>query len=488
MENICQFIIENIDKNSLNTKKIKLVFNMQEQEITTISKIFKVSSEHIIAFYDTSTSFNYFSKTTGICFTGKEVIFKRKEDEVLMKINYEDFKEANKSLPEKTTTLQDIKFPISFHNLGTSYLSFDDFKKKNYIEENDELIINFLHILTSKNNIESFKNESMFPQALEKTNESIKENYIKVIIKIILDQYGFLDEKRSIKIFALMNKINVASETRYKIQDFLHNKHSSFEDLLNIIKQESRFMQFKYILISLIKDLIDIDFEDNKIYNFLYENKDIFKIKDLKEIYWIKEIIKKEYQIILDDNKEIQQIFNFISETATKNNISLNGLYLSGMTIGMSVSIMELLGFGELIKLPLIDSSKKYHNKNKQQLRLFIIQEILKENQKTIIQIIDIINNLIEQCNTNTQNLQELIKLLKLASKNNETFKEREKLLYCPETLSLITINNHLKEDDIQFIEQYYTYNQNTHEYERNDNLSSSDLEKLSNFFKLKNL
>lgn len=40
MENICQFIIENIDKNSLNTKKIKLVFNMQEQEITTISKIF----------------------------------------------------------------------------------------------------------------------------------------------------------------------------------------------------------------------------------------------------------------------------------------------------------------------------------------------------------------------------------------------------------------------------------------------------------------
>lgn len=70
-------------------------------------------------------------------------------------------------------------------------------------------------------------------------------------------------------------------------------------------------MQFKYILISLIKDLIDIDFEDNKIYNFLYENKDIFKIKDLKEIYWIKEIIKKEYQIILDDNKEIQQIFNF---------------------------------------------------------------------------------------------------------------------------------------------------------------------------------
>ncbi|EDP5699748.1 hypothetical protein FV099_07825, partial [Campylobacter jejuni] len=102
---------------------------------------------------------------------------------------------------------------------------------------------------------------------------------------IILDQYGFLDEKRLIKIFALMNKINVASETRYKIQDFLHNKHSSFEDLLNIIKQESRFMQFKYILISLIKDLIDIDFEDNKIYNFLYENKDIFKIKDLKEIY-----------------------------------------------------------------------------------------------------------------------------------------------------------------------------------------------------------
>ncbi|ECR2171085.1 hypothetical protein F0N68_03335 [Campylobacter jejuni] len=154
----------------------------------------------------------------------------------------------------------------------------------------------------------------------------------------------------------------------------------------------------------------------------------------------------------------------------------------------MSVSIMELLGFGELIKLPLIDSSKKYHNKNKQQLRLFIIQEILKENQKTITQIIDIINNLIEQCNTNTQNLQELIKLLKLASRNNETFKEREKLLYCPEMLSLITINNHLKEDDIQFIEQYYTYNQNTHEYERNDNLSSSDLEKLSNFFKLKNL
>ncbi len=47
---------------------------MQEQEITTISKIFKVSSEHIIAFYDTSTSFNYFSKTTGICFTGKEDI------------------------------------------------------------------------------------------------------------------------------------------------------------------------------------------------------------------------------------------------------------------------------------------------------------------------------------------------------------------------------------------------------------------------------
>lgn len=224
----------------------------------------------------------------------------------------------------------------------------------------------------------------MFPQALEKTNESIKENYIKVIIKIILDQYGFLDEKRSIKIFALMNKINVASETRYKIQDFLHNKHSSFEDLLNIIKQESRFMQFKYILISLIKDLIDIDFEDNKIYNFLYENKDIFKIKDLKEIYWIKEIIKKEYQIILDDNKEIQQIFNFISETATKNNISLNGLYLSGMTIGMSVSIMELLGFGELIKLPLIDSSKNITIKTNNNYVFLLFKKFSKKIKKQL--------------------------------------------------------------------------------------------------------
>lgn len=87
---------------------------MQEQEITTISKIFKVSSEHIIAFYDTSTSFNYFSKTTGICFTGKEVIFKRKEDEVLMKINYEDFKEANKSLPEKQQLFKTSNFPYLF--------------------------------------------------------------------------------------------------------------------------------------------------------------------------------------------------------------------------------------------------------------------------------------------------------------------------------------------------------------------------------------
>lgn len=52
---------------------------MQEQEITTISKIFKVSSEYIIAFYDTSTSFNYFSKTTGICFTGKELSLKEKK-------------------------------------------------------------------------------------------------------------------------------------------------------------------------------------------------------------------------------------------------------------------------------------------------------------------------------------------------------------------------------------------------------------------------
>lgn len=47
--------------------------------------------------------------------------------------------------------------------------------KENYIEENDELIINFLHILTSKNNIESFKNESMFPQALEKQTKVLKK-------------------------------------------------------------------------------------------------------------------------------------------------------------------------------------------------------------------------------------------------------------------------------------------------------------------------
>ena len=87
---------------------------------------------------------------------------------------------------EKATKLTESSYLIE------TELKWDDFKKKNYIEENDELIINFLHILTSKNNIESFKNESMFPQALEKTNESIKENYIKVIIKIILDQYGFL--------------------------------------------------------------------------------------------------------------------------------------------------------------------------------------------------------------------------------------------------------------------------------------------------------
>lgn len=42
-------------------------------------------------------------------------------------------------------------------------------------------------------------------------------------------------------------------------------------------------MQFKYILISLIKDLIDIDFEDNKIYNFCMKTKTFLKSKTLKK-------------------------------------------------------------------------------------------------------------------------------------------------------------------------------------------------------------
>lgn len=79
MENICQFIIENIDKNSLNTKKIKLVFNMQEQEITTISKIFKVSSEHIIAFYDTSTSLIILAKLPEYVLLAKKLSLKEKK-------------------------------------------------------------------------------------------------------------------------------------------------------------------------------------------------------------------------------------------------------------------------------------------------------------------------------------------------------------------------------------------------------------------------
>ncbi len=79
MENICQFIIENIDKNSLNTKKIKLVFNMQEQEITTISKIFKVSSEHIIAFYDTSHPLIILAKLPEYVLLAKKLSLKEKK-------------------------------------------------------------------------------------------------------------------------------------------------------------------------------------------------------------------------------------------------------------------------------------------------------------------------------------------------------------------------------------------------------------------------
>lgn len=270
---------------------------MQEQEITTISKIFKVSSEHIIAFYYTPTSFNCFSKTTGICFTGKEVIFKRKEDEVLMKINYEDFKEANKSLLEKTTTLQDIKFPISFHNLGISYLSL-------------------VQILSKFNNGESLSAQELTQEFNVDTrtiqrdlNERLtfmpikKENGRYVLESFALGKLSFKD----IQNFATLSGI---AELYPKLdQGFIVDLLSCRVNKVLMVKNEG----FQKVDYELFKDL-SVAILKHNVLNFFYKDKER-QIKPYKLVNY-----KGIWYLLGDENDKLKH-FNLdkISKLRTKN-------------------------------------------------------------------------------------------------------------------------------------------------------------------------
>jgi len=253
----------------------------------------------------------------------------------------------------------------------------------------------------------------------------LKIAYLKIITNMTYIDDEEIDEKELAEIFSLMTRLELDKDARFNIRLYLTeiNKENilSVESLLEIIKDKSEASHYKALMISLVKDLINVCFSSkNNIdidFPFLEKNKAFFNVSE-QEINLAYETVKNDYKLFnedIDDNA-IKKNAKELAAKATAAGAPLAAVYISGSVAGMSAagitSGLATLGMGMgmtgglavigIIGVLSYKGVKHLTGANeldKYKTRDLMLHEVIKQTQKTISLIIDDVNYIVKKLN-----------------------------------------------------------------------------------------
>lgn len=389
---------------------------------------------HVIALRDATV---FGSGKDGFYLTGTKLVCYKNGT-----INYSDIKEVNLLLKKEDKADGSEKITKMIK------LVFKDNKeailKGMHGGINHEEFVKFLNTITT--HYDNYTDEDQL-KALEDMSNEIKSSYLKIIINMTLEDDGVIDEKEMTEIMLLMTRLKLSSDLRFEIRSYISSMMNSPEvevigvnKLVGIIKEKSESTHFQSIMVSLVKDLFNVHMsakgDNSSKIDFIEKYKDLFGVTD-DQIQLAFDAVVNDYKILdedLDDNA-IKKSMQELAAKAGAVGTPLAAIYISGSVMGMSAagitSGLATLGLGMgmsggLVVVGLISIAAYKGVKNltganerdKQKTRELMLNEVIKQNQKTISLLIEDINSIViklnQALNKNNRDEEEIKKLTSL--------------------------------------------------------------------------
>ena len=445
------YIKENIKDIDSKGNSIYIAPDIPDKKMDNALKAFKYDESlknYILAIYDDTT---FGSVKEGIIFTGKKFIHSK--DGSITEFAYEDLisviyvKERAKSSGVSSDDILTAVVPIAGlakKALSNNYVEYVRLTMKN--SEQDFVVnsssFNYKHFAEILNNIienTTEYNEEDQLKAISDMPEELKEAYLQILVNMAYKNNNQIDDKEFSEILLLMTRLVLSKESRFNIRIYIteisDDNIMSVNNLIEVIKENAEASHMKSLMISLVKDIININFSTTdsreKDIPFLLENNNLFNLSD-NEMDLVYSAVKNDYDMIekdLDDNK-IKKNAEDLAAKAAAAGAPLAAVYISGSVAGMSAagitSGLATLGMGMgmtgglvvvgLIGIATYQGLKHLTNANeldKYKIRELMLHAIIQQTQKTISSVIDDINYLVQKLNDVTLNHMEQVEKIK---------------------------------------------------------------------------
>lgn len=498
------YIKENVKKIAEKEKNVLVAPSIPDDKLNNAVKAFKCEDfiESILAIYDDSM-FN--NAKNGLVFTGERVIHNSYGTFV-----YSDVESVehivNVTVNDKGKENTD-EFIVIKTKDGKEHKIKQDLKyanKKNLAEFLNTIITDFT----------DFKEENQLT-TISEMSEDLKIAYLKIIVNMTYIDDEQIDEKELSEILLLMTRLELSQDSRFKVRSYISEISKdikSIEELIIEAKENSESSNFKSLMISLVKDLINTYFSTQNLYEikiitekiksikvldkkgkkvpidiekartimqeidfvFLVENKSLFNLDD-EEIFLAYATIANDYSLVYDDldDNAIKENAKELAAKAAAAGTPLAAVYISGSVVGMSAagitSGLATLGMGlgmtgglvvvGLVGIAAYKGLKHLTGANeldKHKTRVLMLQEVIKQTQKTISLIIGDINFIIQKLNDVTlehakqdEKIKKLITMVaqyqgavKAVDKKNNSYQNSVNKLHCPKELDVARLKS----------------------------------------------
>ena len=388
--------------------------------------------ESILALYD-NTLFG--AADEGLVFTGEKFIFKEDFEDPLVFVYADiasvEYVEARKTKDEKV----DEHLLIVLKNGKKRKIS--KFFTGNFSYEN---FAKFLQTIITE--FDEYQEENQLKEIADMPDE-LKIAYLKIIINMTFSDDQNIDEKELAELFLLMTRLELDKDARFEVRKYItevsKEHYETVEELVEVIKNHSEASHHKSLMISLVKDLINMYFSTHDTmergFTFLEKHKNIFALSE-EELDLAYDTVANDYKLLKEDldDDAIERNAKELASKAAAAGVPLAAVYISGSVIGMSAagitSGLATLGMGMgmtgglavvgiigVLSYKGVQHLTGANELDKYKTRELMLHEVIKQTQKTISLIIDDINYIVHKLNETIlhhEEQQEKIKKLML--------------------------------------------------------------------------
>lgn len=512
METVNTYIIKNvqkIDKNYLkkqssNEEKKSGIFGKITAKIETLSSckifitpinsevldkaanVFKIDKEDynfIVAAVDSSLTGNF---GEGFVFTGTKIFYKEAFEKPVVFL-YEDIVSAKYEKKMKYDKNGNEQLDSEYVEISLQNDKVFNMRGNSYCDV--EFLSEFISQIIK---IGSYQDENQLVPVTDMSDE-LKLAYVKIVVNMaFLNDDGF-NSKKFAEVFLLMDKIGLDKDSKFIIMEYMStiNKENivNLQELIEIIKQNSTSSAYKSIMISIIKDSIstyfaNVDAKDmDKVIlsdiNSIEKNKAFFDLND-EDINLAFRAVKEDYSILNKnfDDETVKSLIKDLGVKASSVGVPLGALYISGSVVGLGAtgitSGLATLGMGGVLGLSSMATGigvvaligvgtyqgvKHLTGANelsKYKYRELMLQEAIKQTQKSIYNVIDTINDLVLRINNavldqkeNNKKIQKLKQMIssfvgaaKIMTDKQDSFQNSKNRLKCPDILDIVRLKN----------------------------------------------